>query len=198
MAGHARRRFGIALITSTLVLIGGLFLWRLTWVTPAWWAPVDPDDAGATALADRVEFRIAEEAHRIRDGGEPWRLKITERQVNAWLATRLPAWFAHTQGVQWPQQLGAPQIRIRDGSVYVGLDVQTGGQPRVIVGVLSTTIVDGKLAVSIDRVTIGSLPVPSGSLRGMLAQLDGAAVLDDPNVAALVWVLLSARTCERP
>ena len=56
----------IAAVVVVLVIAGVLGLWRLTWQAPTWWAEPDSDHEQTIVLADRVEYRLAEEALRWR------------------------------------------------------------------------------------------------------------------------------------
>ena len=119
---RATRRILVTLLLVTLVV--ALTLWRMTWMAPGWWAPPDPTDERAAALADGFEYGLIEQAHKIRPSGEPWRIEVTDRQVNAWLSGRLEAWIAHAHELHWPQQLGTGQLRDPNGA-----DPQCVGKP---------------------------------------------------------------------
>ncbi len=190
----------LAIGATSLVLIAavttaGLGLWRLTWLAPRWWADPDPKREQTIVLADRVEYRLAEETHKIRPDDGRWRLRITDEQVNAWLATRLQAWFAHTHGLAWPAGLGTPQIHFTDGAVNVGLDFEDDGRRRYLVADLVPRVVDGRLAVVLDGVALGRLRIPGGSMRTLMETYRDVApdgFLDDPSVRRVVDLLIDA------
>ncbi len=186
----------IAAVVVVLVIAGVLGLWRLTWQAPTWWAEPDSDHEQTIVLADRVEYRLAEEAHKIRPDDGRWWLRIKDEQVNAWLAIRLRAWLTHTHGLAWPAGLGTPQVHFTDGAINVGLDFEDDGRRRYLVAALAPSLVDGRLAVVLDGVALGRLRIPGGSVRTLLDRYQSVApagFLDDPSVRRVVDLLVDAK-----
>jgi hypothetical protein len=197
---HRRRRLRIwlaaALIVAVTVSAGAVGLWRLTWMAPAWWAPLDPGDQQTARLAERVEYRLAEEAHKVRADPKPWWIEISQDQINAWLATRLPEWVAHTQGIQWPARIGSPQVSLDGGTVRIGADIETDGGRRYVVVHLAPSIVDDELALTLDGMSVGRLWIPGSSVGTVLDRLGGpeaGQLLDDPALEPLVALLEGGR-----
>ena len=190
-----RRRVVIAsvLLAVTLASAGGVALWRRAWMAPAWWADAAADHRQTTVLADRVEYRLAEEAHKIRPGDDSWRLRITEDQVNAWLSSRLPAWLAHSRDLQWPPQLGTPQVHFVNGAVHIGLDYQDDGRRRYLVATLQPRVVDGRLALVLRGVAFGRLSIPGGSVRTLIETYRDVVpdrFLEDASVQRIIDLLI--------
>jgi len=184
-----------ALVLITVVTIVGLELWRLTWQTPTWWVDPHPDHEQTIVRADRVEYRLVEEAHKIRPDDERWQVRITDEQVNAWLATRLKAWLAHSHDLTWPARLGIPQIHFTDGAVNVGVDFEDDGRPRYLVADVVPRVVDGRISVVLESAAIGRLRTPGGSVRTLMETYrdvvpDG--FLDEPKVRRVVDLLTDA------
>ena len=195
-----RRRIGkwlaAALIVAVLVATGAVGLWQLTWMAPGWWAPLDPGDEQTAQLAERVEYRLAEEAHKVRPEPEPWWIEIKQDQINAWLAARLPEWVAHTHGIQWPADVGLPQVNVDTGGVRLGLDIETDAGTRYVVAHLKLSIVDGELALTLDGMSVGRLWIPgssAGAVVDRLADAGAGGFLDDPGVNALIGLLEGGR-----
>ena len=187
---RATRRILVTLLLVTLVV--AVTLWRMTWMAPGWWAPPDPTDERAAALADGFEYGLIEQAHKLRPSGEPWRIEVTEHQVNAWLSGRLEAWIAHAHELHWPPQLGAGQVRFETGGISLGLELREASRSRFIVARIIPTIVNGELALSVDRVSLGRLWIPGGPVQSLLDRLDAAApagFLDDPKVQATIHLV---------
>ena len=185
-----------ALIVAVLVSAGAAGLWRLTWMAPGWWAPLDPDDQQTARLAERVEYRLAEEAHKVRAEPKPWWIEIKQDQINAWLAARLPEWVAHAHGIQWPAEVGLPQVNVDTGVVRFGLDIETDAGTRYVVAHLEPSIVDGKLALTLDGMSVGRLWIPGASVEAVmdrLADTEAGRFLDDPGVQALIGLLEGGR-----
>ncbi|MHC4786327.1 MAG: hypothetical protein ACYTE6_10210 [Planctomycetota bacterium] len=181
-----------ALIPVVLLSAGALGLWRLTSMAPAWWSPPDPDDEQTTQLAERVEYRLAEETHKVRAEPSPWWIEIRQDQINAWLAARLPAWIAHTHGIQWPAGFGLPQVSLEPGAVRVGLDLETEAGTRYVVAHLAPDIVDGELALTLDGISVGRLWLPGSSVGTVMDRLrhtEAGQFLDDPRLETLLEIL---------
>jgi hypothetical protein len=186
------RWLAATLIVAVLVSAAAVGLWRLTWMAPGWWAPLDPGDEQTAQLAERVEYRLAEEAHKVRAEPKPWWLEITQDQINAWLAARLPEWVAHAHGIQWPAEVGLPQINVDKGAVRLGLDLETDAGTRYVVAHLEPSIVDGELALALDGISVGRLWIPGSSVTTIvdhLADTSAGRVLDDPGFEALIALL---------
>ena len=191
-AGRRARYWTYPLVGVVLALgaAGGLIAWRITWQFPAWWAP--PDPAQAQALAERVEYRVVEEAHRIRPEGEAWRIRITEQQINAWLSSRLLQWVAHAHDLEWPQRLGVPQVRVGEGFISLGLAVEEKRGLRFVACRAEPQVLNGRLALTTQRVWLGRLPIPGAPLRVLASRIDGAApdrFTADPKVEAALRLL---------
>ena len=192
-----RKRCLAALIVVVVVGAGGLVLWRMFTTAPAWWAPPAPRDERTTRLAERVEYRLAEEAHRIRSDESPWWLEIRQDQVNAWLAARLPEWIAHAHGVEWPAQLGLPQVNIEPDRISIGIEVDRG--PRWVVAHLTPRITEAGLVLGVRGVSVGRVRIPGGSMEAILDRLGDSAPrdgADDPDLRAIVELLTGERVLE--
>lgn len=182
----------VATVLAVIAAAGGLAAWRMTWLKPVWWPAEVAVSEQTEALADRVEYRIAEEAHKVRPEPEPWRVRVREEQVNAWLASRLSQWLAHSAGVEWPGALGTPRVRFVNGGVSVGLHFDDHGRRRYVVADLDPRIVDGRLTLNLTGVSLGRLRVPGGSIRALI---DGYrdvvpdGFLDNPTVNRVIDLL---------
>ena len=194
-----RRRFRplvilatVAVVLVVLVTAGGVTAWRLTWLEPAWWPADVAANEQTEALADRVEYRLAEEAHKVRPDDAPWRLRVREDQVNAWLTTRLPEWLAHSESVDWPSSLGTPRVRFADGRVSIGLEFDDHGRPRYLVADLAPQILDGRLSLTLNGVSLGRLWVPGASVQSLIERYRDVVpegFIDDPAVRRILDML---------
>ncbi len=123
---------------AAALLVLTIIAWWLAGLTPHWYAPPALNDEAAQVLGETAEYRLVEEFQKIRPTGEVWRLRIPTNAINAWLATRLPAWL-EGRGQTWPNDLGTPQIHIHAGRITLAapaaaLGDRTGRlvvQPRV-------------------------------------------------------------------
>jgi hypothetical protein len=172
------RHFVIAWIKRLVVaavlvvaVVGGLSLY-VGRTEPQWYQPPAPDDEEVATLADRVEYRIVEEAQKIRPDEGPWILRVRESQVNAWLGTRLQAWIAHEQGLEWPEHLGTPQAQILDHAFHLALPVGPPGHRRVLVGRLVPAIENGALTLRLRTLGVGRLVLPGDPVEALARLLD--------------------------
>lgn len=160
-----RRPLRIALLLAALAFVATpLVLWRMSRMPPSWWARPEAGDAAVRDLASRVEKRLAEETHKMRSAEETWTLRIREEQVNAWLAARLPAWVAHERNVEWPGQLGPPQVRFVPEGIDVAFELLEGGHARYVEVRLLVAIEDGRIRLGLDGAALGRIPVPGEPL----------------------------------
>ncbi|MHC5003215.1 MAG: hypothetical protein ACYTJ0_08830, partial [Planctomycetota bacterium] len=143
---------------------------------PEWYEPPAADDEQVAALADRVEYRLLEEAQKIRPAEEHWTLRVREEQVNAWLSSRLPDWIAHERNVRWPDRLGTPQVRFAEDEIAVALPVGEGPYRRVFVARLAPAVRDGALIVELIGLQVGRLAIPGDPLSTMASMLRQASL----------------------
>jgi len=156
-----------------LLLLGGV-AWIQTRRPPEWWTPPRPDDAAATALAESLERRLTEEVSRVRHDETPWAVRLTEGQLNAWLALRLPRWIDHAGE---PSRVES-QVNMVDGGIEIGVrplgEGQTDSQSPASIGVLRLIpeLREGALVLTVASAGLGRLSLPiltgaSGAAREM-------------------------------
>ncbi|MCP3905563.1 MAG: hypothetical protein GY715_18205 [Planctomycetes bacterium] len=168
-----RRRWlrNTLLVLIVIVIFAGAWAWRRAGAPPEWYAPPDPADAQVAQLAERVEYGMVQEFHRIRPRDESWRMRVDEDEVNAWFAARLPEWIAHHEEVQWPETLGAPQVRVAENGMEIALQVEGD---HVLVTRVVPEITDGGMRLVLDRVGVGWLTMPGAPASRMLEILEDA------------------------
>ena len=132
--------------------------WWLAGLTPRWYHPADPQDTAATHLGETAEYRLVEELQRIRPPEEAWRLRIPEDAVNAWLATRLRKWLSG-QGVDWPEDLSPPQVRMSPAGIEVALSHNDLGN-RIGRFRVRPVITGDQLTFEAPSLRLGRLPLP--------------------------------------
>jgi len=194
---HGRRFILLALVAAIVVTV--LVLWRLSWIAPAWYAPPDPKNQRIIALADTVEYRLVEEAQKIRaPESDHWTLRVEDSQINAWLSARLPKWVAHEEGLVWPAQLGTPQIRIQPEGISMALPIMQSGAARTVVARIRPEMFRGALQLQVDRVALGRVSLPGEPLTNLLERLTAAApqLIDDPRTKSALDLLSQSRNID--
>ncbi|MCH7601667.1 MAG: hypothetical protein IIB54_02760 [Planctomycetes bacterium] len=170
-------------VLCVLVLVGIAALWGLTRMTPHWYEPPNPTDEKVLELADRVEFRLLEEFQKIRPDPEPWKLRVRENQLNAWLATKLQDWIAHKENLIWPEDLDMPQIRFEPDGISLAVAVESLGPSKIIVTRMMPRFEGGELLVTVNRFSLGRLNIPGKPVEriaGLIDEYASSAEIDDP------------------
>lgn len=195
-----RRVMQVLALLVVLVVGAVAVIWRMTWAHPAWYRPAAMSDTAAAQLAEAVENRIIEESHKVRQDAAPWTLRVRSEQVNAWLAARLPRWLIHEQDLQWPPQLGTPQVRLTRRGVDLALIISPDHRPRAIVLHILPKVSDERLYLTFDRLSLGRIAMPGYTLDDLieLAGEFGAAEVIQSQELAWVLDLLAGRVSLEP
>jgi hypothetical protein len=185
---------------AVIVLVtAAVMVWRMSWLEPTWWAPPDAFDPRVAEAAQQIEYSLIEQAHMVRTDDETWSIRIHDRHVNAWLASRLPAWLAHDQALDWPSGFGQPQIRSEPGWVTLAIELDGDERRRFVAVRLILTIEAGELRLTVDRVSLGRLTIPGkpvGDVAGWLNEAAPGGFLDNPEVQAATGWLLQGRAID--
>jgi len=145
---------------------------------PQWYAPPDAADPRVAARAGDVEYDLAVELQQVRAADAPWSLSISETDLNAWLAVRLPDWWVQQGHGEWPHGIGAPQVRMEGGGRFaLALPVDRGGMTAIVHAKGSIELIDGALILRVDGTGLGYAPLP----RTLVSRLSG---LSADNVAS--------------
>jgi hypothetical protein len=191
MGIHRKVAWAIAAALALAALLAVL-AWRLSWMVPSWWNPPDPASPAVVELADRVEYRLIEEAQRIRpDPQGCWRLRIRQDQINAWLAVRLPDWVAHHADLSWPKEFGLPQVQLARDGLRIALPVRDESRHRMIVARLVPRLRDDRLRLSIETLAVGRLLVPGDPISAIrrMARRGPGSPSNDPLIKPLLRIL---------
>lgn len=177
-APKKRRRGGWILLGLLAALaLAAAWLYREAAAVPDFYAEAlaTPQTTVAPkAAADRIERDVLGVQNRL-ERAEPWRLVLKDEDMNAWLATDLPAKMPKAL----PQDIQDPRIAIRDGAVHIACKHQKLGG-----GVLSLSLVPAltdtpnELAVKVQSFSLGRLPLPQKQYLGEVSQAAARAGLN--------------------
>ncbi|MCE2654274.1 MAG: hypothetical protein LW650_12700 [Planctomycetaceae bacterium] len=188
-----RRVLAAMLLTLAVLLTVAGLLWRAATSLPAWWAPPDASSDQVQRTGRAVEDGLSSLLTQPRSTDAPrWAMTLKQADAQAWLATRLQAWWMHrTDADRWPKAVRAVQVHFRPGEVE--LCVALSGAAVESVSLLLSPRVDeaGALWLTATGARVGRLPVPLGAvlgsdstLRGPLAGLLGVTSGRPPELAS--------------
>lgn len=189
----------MTLAVLTLVLAAAVVVWELSWQKPDWWAPPEAGDERVAEVAQQIEYSLIEQAHTVRAEDELWSVRVHDRHINAWLASRLPSWLAHSQELDWPGGFGQPQVRFEPGGVTVAIELAGNGRQRFVAVRLVPTIAADQLRLVVDQVSLGKLTLPGKPIGEVMARLKEAApsgFVDDPDIQVAMQWLLEGRSLD--
>lgn len=156
------KRLFIFFACSILILVGVVTIvtW-LSWQPQSWYDPPDFESPDVAELADRAEFRMNEEFHKVRPIEEVWYLRVTEDAMNAWLSGRLEGWLTHDQQIEMPDEIHDPQIHVTKEGVWLAANIEIeGNTPRPLAIELWVWIDEGTMFAEPISVRLGRVPVP--------------------------------------
>lgn len=148
------------------VLLAGA--WMMFQRIPPWYRPTDV----AAARLQEVKNDLVGTFERFSDlmnGEQPFRFRLTQEQVNAWLAARREIWPPAQRWV--PPEMDAPFIAFEADGAVVAATVSLGSVRTVLSATVSARVEADRLAVRVRRVRAGALAVPDAWVRRRLAML---------------------------
>ena len=200
MPGKRRTSWRSVLLGAITTLVAGAtVLWWVAQLPPSWWSPAEAADPNVQALAEQVEYRLIEEAHKARPQDTPWRLRLTEEQLNAWLAARLRQWIAHEHDLDWPEGLGTPQVRFEPAGVVIGAALSGNGRPKYLAARIVPAFDERGVTLGVVRLWHGRLPVPGDPvsiIREALAEHAPGGFRKDPEVRRWLGILESTEAID--
>ena len=147
------------------------FGYWLSYQPQSWYVESAPPSPKTEQIAERAEYRLNEEFHKIRPTTEIWKVRITDEIMNAWLACRLEDWLTHDQELEIPPEVQNLQTHVSPEGIWVAAMVEIQEEePRPLAMQLSTVAVDGNIAVTPVAVRLGKIPVPLSMLTGALGE----------------------------
>src|SRR4029079_4731605 len=165
------RRLLIAAAATALGAVALLLcLYQASRIVPAFYRQALIAPAGAVAEDGQQFERAALDLHNQRHRSGRWKARLTQEQINGWLASDLPAKFPHAL----PGGISEPRIAIDDGVLRLAVRYQRGGVDTVlsIAGEAYLTAQPNEIAIRVDQARAGLVPVP---LTRFLSEIDEQA-----------------------
>ncbi len=185
----------IFIILVASIVVFALAIWVISWLSwqpQSWYAPPDYSLSETKKFADRAEYRLNEEFHKVRPTGDVWRIRISDEAMNAWLSGRLEDWLVHEQNVELPPEVHHLQVHVTEHGIWLAALVDFDDvSPRPIAIQLWTWVDDGLLFVEPIALRLGKIPIPISLFKSVTAELQEKAngvdaivpLMDDREVA---------------
>ena len=180
----------LALSIVFFAVVIGIVYW-LSWQPQSWYAPPDYSQPETKRLAERAEYRLNEEFHKVRPVDDTWKLRVTDQAMNAWLSGRLEDWLTHDQEIELPPEMHSPQIHVTQQGVWLAAMIDIDGdRPRPVAIQLWVWIDEGHLFVEPIALRLGLIPIPislfNSAISGLQEKTNGidaiAPLMDDREV----------------
>ena len=150
----------LALCLALLVATIAIAAW-LSWQPQSWYTPPDASQPEVATLAQRAEYRLNEEFHKIRPVDEIWKIRINDKFMNAWLATRLEGWLTHDQDLEMPPELHNPYVHVTTEGLWIGAMVEIDGDaPRPVAMQIAVNIENRMIRLEPRAIRLGKIPLP--------------------------------------
>jgi hypothetical protein len=164
----------IILITGTVVIVAGVgFVAWLSWQPQPWYSPPDYLDSTVAQFADRAEYRLTEELHKIRPSEEVWRLRISDDAMNAWLSGRLEDWLTHDEDIEIPEEIQGLQVHATPEGVWLAAMVEIdASEPRPVAVQLQLWVNNGTGLVEPTAIRFGKVPIPMSLLNKVFEDMN--------------------------
>ncbi len=166
---------------AAMLLIG--FAVLLLYSTPHWYVPLDPNDQRVIDTAERAQNVLLDLHNKLEQlplGQRQW--SITQDEVNCFLSVHNAE---ITGGGGHAGQIADPVVLFSPGQVTIAARVAglpgrnaSGGVMTVVVGIAAIPgagTEETSVQITLQRATIGSLPVPASMLRDYIPQLSSLA-----------------------
>ena len=152
----------------------------LSWQPQAWYAPPDYSKPEVVRLADRAEYRLNEEFHKVRPRGAVWKLRIKDDAINAWLSGRLEEWLTHDQEIEIPKEMQGAQVHVtQDGVWFASMIAIDGESPRPLAIQLWVWIDEQELFVEPIAIRLGRVPLPISVFKQVIMDLHASTAGTD-------------------
>lgn len=149
----------------------GIISW-LSWQPQSWYAPPDYSHPEVKKLAERSEYRLNEEFHKVRPVDDLWRIRITDESINAWLSGRLEDWLTHDRELELPPEIHSPQVHVTVEGIWLAALIDfNSDSPRPIALQFWTWIDEGNLFVEPIAIRLGKLPIPITLFKSAISGL---------------------------
>lgn len=168
------RRWRWIVAGVALLLVGSLLTgWLLFQHKPAWYQPTQlpPDPAEVQRIRNDLTRTSDELGKSLNQAVKPFRFKLTQDQINAWLAAR-EAIDPMTR--EWlPLQLSDPMVVFEKDGIRLAATYTSESLRTIVSAKLMVDAHSKGLTVRLDEVSGGSLSLPRAVVREGLKTIGG-------------------------
>lgn len=154
-----KRLLLVSLLVCIAFLLGGAggVYWAMTSTQPYYTNALAQDPAILEAHSRQLESRITALHSDTQTEGQ-WRTVVAADEINGWLALKLPESFPDLL----PSAIRNPRTAITPNAVIVAAQSDVAGVETVVSVVVDPYVTEeGDLAIEINQVLAGALPVPN-------------------------------------
>ena len=144
----------------------------MSWQPQSWYSVTDYTNSETAQLANKAEYRLNEEFHKIRPTDEVWRLRLPDDAINSWLSVRLDKWLTHDIEFEIPEEIKGLQVHVTPDGLWVAAMVEIDdSEPRPIAVKLSVLVEDGKGSFKTLAIRFGQIPLPVFILNEVIQEM---------------------------
>lgn len=155
---------------ATLLMLSLGCLWLMFQHIPAWYRPARvPLDQHQQIKNDQSTV-FNDVGARLNNSAAPFQLRLTQDQVNAWLATR--EWIEPLSREWLPPSLQDPMLVMETGAIRMGVTYNDHGLRTVLSARVELRADREGIQARLADVSGGSIGVPDALVRSLLAGID--------------------------
>ncbi|MCE9620474.1 MAG: hypothetical protein K8R92_11295 [Planctomycetes bacterium] len=154
-----RRRLPVMICAGAMAMIGAILYWLST-LPPGWLRAALVPDAAMEQRSAFFEQALAAQFTKVRGEDRVWAIRISENDMNEWLASRLPKWleFEHPD---LAKKVGKVQVRCLDDHMEIAAENSWGVGSVAIAPKMHVDSAGGKVNLETASAAIGRLPIPA-------------------------------------
>lgn len=157
---------GLLLVAGLVVSVAGGMYWAVTSAQPYYQVALEKPPEVLQENSRQLESRFATLHNDLQNEGT-WQTVISADELNGWLAFKLPESFPD----MLPEEVRDPRIAITERHLIFAAQSELAGVDAVVsVFVEPFVTANGDLAIQLDQVLAGSLPVPTADMIDRVAQ----------------------------
>lgn len=172
----ARKKTFLVLFVVTVVVVAAVAgsVYNATQHVPDFYTEalhVEPTTAHETGeVLEEQVFAFSNQVKKPR----PWSLRLTDKQINSWLAADLKEKFPELL----PEHIEDPRIAVKGKTLLVGCKYNGQSLNSILAVSLDCFLIEGEpnvVGIQLHNVTAGALPIPIGQLLSEIDTYAGKA-----------------------